>query len=132
SCRHILFGLYGVRLLTIIILIVILNDVSLLGIFVTQSHLLLIFAISFGVVNFATVAPTIKLATDYFQHVSIGTVVGWLYLSHQLGAALGSFIPGLLFEWTGGYMISFVASIILLIIASIMSILLPKPQVANK
>ncbi len=132
SCRHMLMSLYGVRLLTIILLLVIISDVSLLGLFVSQSHLLLIFAISFGVVNFATVAPTIKLATDYFQNLSVGTVVGWLFLSHQLGAALGSFIPGLLFEMTGGYTISFVASIILLVGASIMSILLPKPKTIDK
>ncbi|MFC5590516.1 MFS transporter [Sporosarcina soli] len=128
SCRYMLFGLYGVRLLTIILLLVILSDLSLIGIFITQSHLLLIFAISFGIVNFATVAPTNKLATDYFQGTSVGSVIGWLFLGHQFGAALGSFIPGVLFEMTGGYTISFVASIILLIIASYMSIRLPKNQ----
>jgi MFS family permease len=74
SCRHMLFGLYGVRLLTIILLLVILSDLSLIGIFIAQSHLLLIFAISFGIVNFATVAPTIKLATDYFQCASVSLV----------------------------------------------------------
>ncbi len=132
SCRHMLFGLYGVRLLTIILLLVILSDLSLIGIFITQSHLLLIFAISFGIVNFATVAPTIKLATDYFQGASVGSVIGWLFLGHQFGAALGSFIPGVLFEMTGGYTISFVASIILLVIASYMSIRLPKTQTLQK
>lgn len=126
--RHMLMGLYGFRFLTIIILLIILNNVSFMGLFLTQSHLLFLFAISFGVVNIATVAPTIKLATDYFLHLSVGAVVGWLYLSHQLGAAVGSFIPGILFELTGSYSISFVGSMILLIIASILSILLPKPH----
>lgn len=132
SCRHMLMGLYGFRFLSIILLLIMTSNLSLLSIFLTKSHLLLIFAISFGVVNIATVAPTIKLATEYFQHLSIGAVVGWLYLSHQLGAAIGSFIPGLLFELTGGYTISFVASMILLIGAAIMSLLLPKPQAADK
>lgn len=130
SPRHMLMGLYGFRFFTIIILIVIMNNFSFMGFFLTQSHLLFLFAISFGVVNIATVAPTIKLATDYFQHLSVGAVVGWLYLSHQLGAAIGSFVPGILFELTGGYTISFVGSMILLIIASVLSILLPKPQTA--
>lgn len=128
SCKHMLFGLYAARLLTIFLLLIILSDLSLLGIFVTQSHLLLIFAVSFGIVNFATVAPTIKLATEYFQHLSVGSVIGWLFLGHQLGAALGSFIPGVLFEITGGYTISFVASIVLLVVASYMSIRLPQAQ----
>jgi predicted MFS family arabinose efflux permease len=59
-------------------------------------------------------------------------VIGWLFLGHQFGSALGSFIPGVLFEMTGGYTISFVASIILLVIASTMSIRLPKNQTLPK
>ncbi|GLB61939.1 hypothetical protein NCCP133_40680 [Cytobacillus sp. NCCP-133] len=82
---------------------------------------------SFGVVNFATVAPTMKLATGYFKHLSVGAVIGWIYLSHQLGSALGSFVPGVLYDLTGSYDSSFIASIILLAGASAISILLPKP-----
>ena len=128
SCRHILAFLYGTRALSIVLLLVIVHNTSLFGFFISQSHLLIIFAISFGVVNFATVAPTVKLATDYFKNLSVGAVVGWLYLSHQLGSALGSFLPGILFDLTGAYDISFIASIILLIVASIFSILLPSTE----
>lgn len=98
------------------------------GFFISQSYLLILFAISFGVVNFATVAPTVKLASDYFKELSVGAVIGWLYLSHQMGSAIGSFLPGILFEMTGGYDISFYASILLLIIAASMSMLLPSPK----
>ncbi|OLN22077.1 MFS transporter [Domibacillus antri] len=132
SCKKILTFLYGVRALTIILLLLIINDASLFGFFIEQSHLLIIFAISFGVVNFATVAPTIKLATEYFKHFSVGAIIGWIYLSHQFGSAIGSFIPGLLFDATGGYEISFIASIILLIGAAVMSFLLPKTTMAAK
>jgi MFS family permease len=125
SCRHILAFLYGTRALSIVLLLVIVHNTSLFGFFISQSHLLIIFAISFGVVNFATVAPTVKLATDYFKNLSVGAVVGWLYLSHQLGSALGSFLPGILFDLTGAYDVSFIASIFLLIAATIFSILLP-------
>jgi len=125
SCRHILAFLYGTRALSIVLLLVIVHNTSLFGFFISQSHLLIIFAISFGVVNFATVAPTVKLATDYFKNLSVGAVVGWLYLSHQLGSALGSFLPGILFDLTGAYDVSFVASIFLLIAAVIFSLLLP-------
>lgn len=128
SCRHMLAFLYGTRALSIVLLLVIVHNTSLFGFFISQSHLLIIFAISFGVVNFATVAPTVKLATDYFKNLSVGAVVGWLYLSHQLGSALGSFLPGILFDLTGAYDISFIASIILLIAATIFSILLPNTE----
>jgi predicted MFS family arabinose efflux permease len=56
-------------------------------------------------------------------------VIGWLFLSHQIGSAIGSYIPGLLYDVTGGYDISFIYSIILLIGASALSFLLP--AVAN-
>ncbi len=128
SCRHMLAFLYGTRALSIVLLLVIVHTTSLFGFFISQSHLLIIFAISFGVVNFATVAPTVKLATDYFKNLSVGAVVGWLYLSHQLGSALGSFLPGILFDLTGAYDISFITSIILLIAATIFSILLPNTE----
>ncbi|MGX1901911.1 hypothetical protein ACT3HK_11235 [Thermolongibacillus altinsuensis] len=52
-------------------------------------------------------------------------MIGWLFLSHQIG----SYIPGLLYDVTGSYDISFIYSIILLIGASVLSFLLP--AVAN-
>ncbi|WP_064093437.1 MFS transporter [Rossellomorea aquimaris] len=125
SCQKILGFLYGTRALTIVVLIAILQDMNLFGFFIERSHLLILFAISFGIVDFATVAPTVKLATEYFQHMSVGVVIGWLFLSHQMGAAIGSFIPGLLFDWTGSYMISFGLAIVLLIAAAAMSLSLP-------
>lgn len=128
SCRYMLAFLYGTRALSIVLLLVIVHNTSLFGFFISQSHLLIIFAISFGVVNFATVAPTVKLATDYFKNLSVGAVVGWLYLSHQLGSALGSFLPGILFDLTGAYDVSFIASIFLLIAAVIFSLLLPTTE----
>nr|WP_251025904.1 MFS transporter [Bacillus sp. ISL-47] len=132
NCKRILAFLYGVRALTIVLLLIIVNDASLFGFFISESHLLILFAISFGVVNFATVAPTMKLATEYFKHLSVGAVIGWIYLSHQLGSALGSFVPGVLFDLTGSYDISFIASIILLIGASALCMLLPKQEVNYK
>lgn len=126
--KYILAFLYGARALSIVLLLVIVNNVTLFGLFISQSHLLIIFAISFGIVNFATIAPTVKLATDYFRYLSVGAVVGWLYLSHQIGSALGSFLPGILFDLTGGYDISFIASSLLLIGATILSILLPPTE----
>ena len=123
--KYMLTFLYGTRACSIVLLLIIVHNTSLFGYFISQSHLLIIFAISFGVVNFATVAPTVKLATDYFQNLSVGAVVGWLYLSHQIGSALGSFLPGLLFDYTGGYDLSFIASILLLLVAATLSFLLP-------
>lgn len=51
---------------------------------------LIVFAALFGLVDFATLAPTQLLATKLFRG-GIGTVFGYLFMSHQLGSAVGSF-----------------------------------------
>ncbi len=94
-----------------------------------QPYLLLTFAVLFGLVDFATVAPTTLLVTAYFKrYSSIGFVIGLLSLSHQLGSALGAYIPGLVYKLTGEYQLAFAASILLLLLASLLSIALPDPR----
>jgi sugar phosphate permease len=126
SCRMMLTFLYGTRALTIVFLLVIIGEPTLFGIFLSDSYLLLLFAISFGIVDFATVAPTVKLATEYFKGQPVGVILGWLFLSHQFGAAIGAYLPGVLFDVTGNYTNSFIYSLILLIGASILCFMLPK------
>lgn len=115
SCRKILLGLYAARALSIVILLYTSNPATLM-----------IFAVLFGLVDFATVAPTQLLATQYFKNHSIGFILGWLSLSHQIGSALGAYLPGLFYSHAGSYTISFYVSIILLGIAAIFSALLPR------
>ncbi|MEH7319830.1 MFS transporter [Priestia megaterium] len=116
SSKKMLFYLYVTRALSFCILL--------------YSHnptLLLIFAILFGLVDFATVAPTQLLATQYFKDYSVGFILGWLFLSHQIGSSLGAYLPGLVYSHVGNYNISFYFSILVLITASILSGLLPEP-----
>lgn len=117
SNRHFLALLYLVRAFAVLILL-----------FVHQSFLLIVFAVLFGIVDFATVAPTSLLATEYFKTYSIGVIIGWLYLSHQIGSALGAYVPGLLYQLTGGYDLSFISTVILLLVASGLSYALPDPR----
>ncbi|MFC3884946.1 MFS transporter [Bacillus songklensis] len=125
NCKYMLAFLYGMRALTVCLLLVMLHDSAFLGFVIDKSWLLFAFAVMFGVVDFATVAPTIKLASEYFKHISVGTVIGWLYLSHQIGSALGSYVPGVLFDLSGGYDVSILSSIGFLVIAAALSFILP-------
>ncbi|MBU8588937.1 MFS transporter [Priestia megaterium] len=117
SSRKMLFLLYGMRAISICILL-----------YSHNSALLLIFAVLFGLVDFATVAPTQLLATQYFKEYSIGFILGWLFLSHQIGSALGAYLPGLFYNQTGSYNISFYVSIMILAGAAILNLLLPEPH----
>ncbi|MCI4136634.1 MFS transporter [Bacillus vallismortis] len=116
SSRKILCFLYAVRALSIVILI-----------YSHEPYLLLGFAILFGLVDFATVAPTQMLATEYFQNYSIGLMIGWLSLAHQIGSALGAYIPGVIYTVTGEYTMAFYLSIGMLVLASVMNVMLREP-----
>ncbi|PLR86580.1 MFS transporter [Bacillus canaveralius] len=129
SNKKILAFLYFTRAATIVFLMIFSSDPGLMKLFLDYPVLLFVFSISFGLVDFATVPPTIKLLSDYFKGQSVGLLTGWLFMSHQLGAALGSFIPGLLFDQTNSYQLSFMIAFVLLVVAGIFSALLPKvPQ----
>ncbi|WP_428909608.1 MFS transporter [Niallia sp. Krafla_26] len=121
SSRKLLVFLYFTRALSIVILLYSQNPM-----------LLLIFAGLFGLVDFATVAPTQLLATQYFKHYSIGFIVGCLSLGHQIGSALGAYVPGLLFSEFGNYDMAFYLSVIILVGAAIMNLLLPKPPLVGE
>lgn len=116
SSRKILCFLYAVRALSIVILI-----------YSHEPYLLLAFAILFGLVDFATVAPTQMLATQYFQNYSIGLMIGWLSLAHQIGSALGAYVPGVIYTVTGEYTLAFYLSIGMLVLASVMNAMLREP-----
>ncbi|GIN62454.1 putative MFS-type transporter YbfB [Robertmurraya siralis] len=128
SNRKFLTYLYIGRTLTLILLAIFISNLEFLTFFVNNPSLLIIFAISFGVVDFATVAPTQMLATQFFNRQLLGLMLGWLFFSHQLGSALGAYLPGLLFNITGNYNMAFYSAIILLIGAALMCVMLPEPE----
>lgn len=89
--------------------------------FVGDPITLIVFAALFGLVDFATLVPTQLLATKLFRD-GIGTVFGWLFMNHQLGSAVGAFVPGLVYDLTGGYLVSLSGAMTLLLIASVPSV----------
>jgi MFS family permease len=77
--------------------------------FVTDFSGLLVFAVIYGLDWFATVPPTIALTADIFGKQSVGRVYGWIFLSHQLGAALMASGAGAIRVWLGDYQVAFLA-----------------------
>jgi sugar phosphate permease len=117
SSRKLLVFLYVTRALAFGLLI-----------YAQSSVLYIIFAVIFGLVDFATVAPTQMLTTQYFKYYSIGFMVGCLSLAHQIGSALGAYIPGLVYTVYGSYDIALYVSIFVLVAAAVMNMLLPEPK----
>ena len=69
----------------------------------------------------ATVPPHGALCRDAFG--TSGTIVfGWVFASHQLGAAVGSAVAGVLRDETGSYTIAWLGAAGLCLVAAILSI----------
>jgi predicted MFS family arabinose efflux permease len=62
-----------------------------------------IFAFLFGVFDYATVPPTASLAVSHLGKARVGTAMGLISAGHAIGAAMGAFAGGYIFDATGGY-----------------------------
>ena len=110
--------IYSFRAVTFAILIVI-----------RQPWLLFLFAVLYGTVELASIAPTSSLVVQLFEGYSTGTIIGIVSVSHQLGGAVGSWIPGILYDLTSSYTIVLAISIALLL--GVALLVLRVPETAN-
>ena len=121
--RKILGMLYALRAATLVVLV-----------FAPHGSVwLVVFGVAFGLVDFAVLAPTQVLASRLFEGHSVGMVFGLLSLSHQLGSALGAYLPGLLYDATGSYNVAFLGAAGGLVLGALLSFSVPlRPLVSRK
>jgi sugar phosphate permease len=93
---------------------------------ISNPWLLIPFAVIYGAFEMASIAPTASLTAHLFGQYSLGTVMGFVSISHQFGGALGSWIPGLLFDLTGSYRFIIMFSALLLIAGAIIVLSVPE------
>jgi MFS family permease len=110
--RPVLAWLYGSRMLLFA------------GLFLVQDSAtaLLLLALLGGTSMSGTLALGSALVADIFGRFSVGSVFGTIFLLHQVGAALGSWMGGLLFELTGGYGTAFLVCCVQLGVGSLLSL----------
>jgi len=89
-----------------------------------------VFAVLFGLTYIATVPPTAALIADCFGRRSAAEIFGWIFVAHQLGAALGAGLGGWLYQLTGDYQVAFLSGGLtcLLAAASVLALRLPGAQ----
>ncbi len=80
------------------------------------------FAILFGLDYIATVPPTVSLVADSFGRRNVGTVFGWVFCAHQVGAALAAWIGGVARQMAGDYALAFVAAGVLAVMAGMLAL----------
>ena len=83
-----------------------------------------LWAAIFGLNYISTVPPTTTLTATIFGRYSVGELSGWIYFSHQVGAALGAAIAGWVFEVHGGYGPAFVSAAVLGVVAAGLTLLI--------
>jgi len=83
---------------------------------------MLIVAVLGGITMAGTGSMTSALTADIWGRFSVSRVLGVIFLVHQTGSAIGSFLAGAIFEATGGYGAMFVVACVFLFCAAIVSL----------
>ena len=104
-----LAGIYGAR--AVVILIFILTPMSPLSVYV--------FSAAMGVLWLSTVPLTTGLVAQTQGLTYLSTLAGFVFLSHQTGAFIGTWLGGRVFDVYQDYQPIWIASIILGIVAMI-------------
>ena len=88
------------------------------------------FVVIYGLDWVATVPPTVALCRQAFG--SSGTVVfGWVFASHQIGAALASVAAGFARDRTGTYTVAWFSAALLCVVAALVSVRVRRPPVVT-
>ncbi|HET7874128.1 MAG TPA: MFS transporter [Methylomirabilota bacterium] len=112
---------YGVRGLSLLFLLYVWNVPSL--------HF---FAAIFGLNYISTVPPTTSLTANIFGRYSVGSLTGWIFFSHQVGAAIGAAIGGWIFQSTGSYSWAFVSAALLAFVASALALAIKEEPLSQR
>jgi sugar phosphate permease len=112
DCRWLLFWYYGLRGLSLLWLPS--STFSILG--------LSVFAMFYGLDWIATVPPTVRISAGIFGREKGGLVFGWVFMAHQLGAAVAAFGAGLSRSELATYLPAFYAAGAACIIAALLSL----------
>src|SRR5262245_37109187 len=98
------------------------------GFFLIRDNPMAILAVAVlgGITMAGTGSMTSALTADIYGRFSVSSVFGWIFLVHQTGSAIGSWLAGAMFETTGGYGAAFILACIFLAGASVVALTIDK------
>jgi MFS family permease len=98
------------------------------GLFLIRDNPTAILAVAVlgGVTMAGTGSMTSALTADIYGRFSVSSVFGLIFLVHQTGSALGSWLAGALFETTGGYGAAYALACVFLAGAAIVALNIDK------
>ncbi|MCA1060372.1 MFS transporter [Rossellomorea aquimaris] len=118
--RWLLFWYYALRGASLLLLPIALSQGSY--------PLLIIFAVFYGLDWIATVPPTIGISRQIFGVKKSGVVYGWIFASHQAGAAVAAFGGGVIFQAFDSYTWAFFLAGLFCVVASLFVIVIKKER----
>lgn len=86
--------------------------------FILEMQGMFLFAVVYGLDWVATVPPTVNLTAQRFGRGSLGTLYGWIFCSHMIGAGIASYAGGFFRDLLGDYHLIFISAAVLGIVAS--------------
>ncbi|WP_409254245.1 MFS transporter [Bacillus sp. SCS-153A] len=117
--RWLLFWYYSLRGASLLLLPLALSEGSYV--------LLIIFSVFYGLDWIATVPPTVGISRQVFGVEKSGIVYGWIFASHQAGAAVAAYGGGLIFKLFDSYTWAFILAGLFCGMASLFVIIIKKP-----
>lgn len=117
-----LASIYFLRALTFIILMQIAGN----------TPLLFIFAVLFGLFDYATFPVVASLVVSHVGRPIMGVTMGLIFSAHSLGGAAGSYLAGYLFEIFARYDWVWIVSVGLALLAAVLSILIRETREPRK
>ena len=105
------------------------------GLFLVRENPLALLAIAVlgGATMAGSLAMSSALAAEIFGRFSVGSVFGTIFFVHQVGAALGSWLGGFLFETSGGYGAAFSVAAVFLLAACVVSLTIDeRPRIVRR
>jgi len=114
--RRLLAGCYALRGLSLVALP-----------FILEAPQLLFFAVIYGLDWISTAPPSINLTATIYGKASLGTVYGWIFFSHMLGASVAAYVAGYLHGLLGSYNLVFISAAMMLFMAVPASLIIRIP-----
>ncbi len=96
--------------------------------FIIEMQGMLIFALIYGLDWVATVPPTVNLTAQRFGRSSLGTIYGWIFCSHMIGAGIASYAGGLFRDTLGDYHLIFISAAVLGLVAAVLALSISRPE----
>jgi len=85
----------------------------------TQMWMFYLFAVVFGLANGGLDPCLVALVSDIFGLRNVGMIIGILVIGWSLGAAIGPYLSGLIFDLSGSYYFAFLSGALMMVLAAV-------------